>query len=60
MGRRGLKNIEEDAELPEVASENEEELLTDDEDASDYGSSDSEPEVTLNILERQPRVTAGT
>ena len=36
----------------------------DEENSSDYdsdeGSSGSEPEVTLNILERQPRITAGT
>lgn len=41
-----------------LESEEEDELSSDDEDYEE--SSGSEPEVTLNILERQPRVTAGT
>lgn len=61
MRRRGVaesdpKEIESDSIL---LGEDEEELMSDDEDSDYDDSSGSEPEVTLNILERQPRVTAG-
>lgn len=61
MRRRSPRKIqEEDAPLPDVPEGNEEEPLSE-YDSSDYEESlDSEPEVTLNVLERQPRVTAGT
>jgi hypothetical protein len=60
MSRRvQRKKIEE----PNLEEEPEEmELDEDDDDESSFyesGESDSEPEVTLNILERQPRITAG-
>jgi hypothetical protein len=47
------------ADEPKSPVKEESELDEFDESDSDYEDSDSEPEVTLNILERQPRITAG-
>jgi hypothetical protein len=47
------------ADEPKSPVKEERELDEFDESDSDYEDSDSEPEVTLNILERQPRITAG-
>jgi hypothetical protein len=61
MRRRGLTESDpKEAESESLLVGEDEEELMSDEDDSDYDdSSGSEPEVTLNILERQPRVTAG-
>ena len=58
MSRRIVRKKEEKEEEPELY-----ELEEDNEEESSLGDSDdseSEEEVTLNILERQPRITAGT
>ncbi len=62
MSRRVVKKRESKPEPGPVSEAEDMELDEEGDDESsfvDSDESDSEPEVTLNILERQPRITAG-